>query len=107
MLKFENILNFLIQTVISIDVADVFISNYVYQFFKAFGYKMISTIFKLVLEILGKIGIYKSRTKVCPETPVFTLPSVNVESISPKMKRCRLSSFSNSLSCSRLPGHLV
>ena len=73
MLKFENILNFLIQTVISIDVADVFISNYVYQFFKAFGYKMISTIFKLVLEILGKIGIYKSRTKVCPETPVFTL----------------------------------
>ena len=73
MLKFENILNFHIQTVISIDVADVFISNYVYQFFKAFGYKMISTIFKLVLEILGKIGIYKSRTKVCPETPVFTL----------------------------------
>ena len=30
--------------------------------------------FKLVLEILGKIGVYKSRTKVCPETPVFTLP---------------------------------
>ena len=55
MLKFENILNFHIQTVISIDVAHVFISNYVYQFFKAFGYKMISTIFKLVLEILGKI----------------------------------------------------
>ena len=36
---------------------------------------MISTMFKLVLEILGKIGIYKSRTKVCPETPVFTLRS--------------------------------
>ena len=34
---------------------------------------MISTMFKLVLEILGKIGIYKSRTKICPETPVFTL----------------------------------
>ena len=39
MLKFENILNFHIETVISIDIADVFISNYVYQFFKAFGYK--------------------------------------------------------------------
>ena len=43
MLKFENILNFHIQTVISIDVADVFISNYVYQFFKAFGLRHLAT----------------------------------------------------------------
>ena len=35
------------------------------------------------------------------------LPSISVETISPTMKRCRLSSFSNSLSCSHLPGHLV
>ena len=35
MLKLENILNFHIQTVLSIDdVVDVFISNYVYQFFR-------------------------------------------------------------------------
>ena len=30
----ENILNFHIQTVLSIDVVDVFISNYIYQFFR-------------------------------------------------------------------------
>ena len=28
--------------------------------------------FKLGLEILGKIGIYKLRTKDCPEAYVFT-----------------------------------
>ena len=35
------------------------------------------------------------------------VPSINEESISPTMKLCRLSSFSNSLSRSHLPGPLV
>ena len=35
------------------------------------------------------------------------VPSSNVESISPMMKHCRFSSFSNSLSRSHLPGHHV
>ena len=39
MLKLENILNFHIQTVLSIDVEDVFISNYVYQFFRHLAIK--------------------------------------------------------------------
>ena len=37
----------------------------------------------------------------------FIVPSINIESISPTMKRCYLSSFSSSLSYSHLPGHLV
>ena len=37
----------------------------------------------------------------------FIVPSINIESISPTMKRCRLSLFSSYLSCSHLPGHLV
>ena len=42
---------------------------------------MISTMYKLVLEILGKIEIYKSCTKVCPETPVFTLATPVIDFI--------------------------
>ena len=68
MLNLKNILNFHIQTVLPTAVADVFISNQVYKLFRhlAIKYCQISA---------GKIGIYKLRTKECPETPVFTLRS--------------------------------
>ena len=37
----------------------------------------------------------------------FIVPSINIESISPMMKRCRLSLFSSYLSRSHLPGPFV